>query len=297
MENYTESGSSPDEDADGFWVSPAVQVWLADAVTGTMTLVVQMVDTGRTALVQTNDRRVRLDESIGSAMIGVWPDFDETKLILWGGDGTCETGVAPLRAVEMGGEATLDWVWGRNELLPDDMRDTCVFAPWNMDEGVDEEGNPSLLLGLRETYRPEGAAQDSSRHRLVAWSPDEGPMWDVSVTALPWPFSATYAGWNGGGALFVTGGAHDPGEYWHVVGPGGVHEGAAPVDLIDVRPGPLLDPVGPTFLLLGRMVTDWKHSIRLMHRDRQVWAIDQLRFGLSPQRRFISDVVLIVPPE
>jgi hypothetical protein len=34
----------------------------------------------------------------------------------------------------------------------------------------------------------------------------------------------------------------------------------------------------------------------LIHRDRQAWAIDSLRFGLNVQRRFISDVVLIVPP-
>jgi hypothetical protein len=296
VENWSDAGAVGQDDATGgLWVSPFLQVWMADAVDGTMRLLVEMQDLGRTALVHTNGRQVRLTEGMGTALFGVWPDASETKLVVWEGNPSCDSGVGSLRAVELGASPALDWVWPRNDLLPEDLQQGCTYAPWNMDEGVDEDGSPSFLLGVTEY--PESPGDSPDPRRLVAWSPTEGPMWDVVVPDLVRPFRAEYSALGGGGALWISAPLHAEGRKWHVVGPSGSFEGGVPDDLFDVQPGPLLDPQGPTFLMVGRLELDSRHSIRLVHRDQVAWSIDHLRFGLDARRLFFSDVVLLPPVE
>ena len=297
VESYSEGGGGWDGDgAGGFWVSPFIQVWLADAVTETMTLLVEMLDTGRVAHLHTNGRDVRLDPAISTAMVGLWPSADHTKLMVWGGSGACEDGVAALRAVELGQSSTLDWVWRPEDLLPEDMRAGCTYDPWNLSESVDEDGDPSLLLGVSELVARDADNDEPSwRRRIVAWSPESGPMWDLPLENVTWPPRASYSAWNGGGALVVTDELWEGSQYWHVVGPDGIHEGAVPDGLIGAQPGPLLDPEAPTFMLVGRSNVDYKHSIRVLHEGSVVWQIEALRFGLSVERKFLSDVVLLAP--
>lgn len=277
-----------DRQSDGFWVSPYVQVWLADAVDGSLTLLMEMQDE-HTAVLQTNGRRVSLDPDGITGHIGVWPDPDVEKIVLWGGNPTCESGVSELRAVELGSAPVLDWVWQPEDLLAPTAFDRCAYQPFALHPGIDEDGAPSMLLGTAQV-----GSTGEVEYGLAAWSPEHGPMWDVVADGLSWPPAASYAAWDGGAVLFMSGVWSGP-QSWHVMGPEVLAEGEVPGDLTQVRPGPLLDPVAPTFMMVGRDPVDEMHTIKVVHRGDEVWSIDRLRFGLDPQRRFISDVVLLVP--
>ena len=85
---------------------------------------------------------------------------------------------------------------------------------------------------------------------------------------------------------------------WHMVTPDGEQSGPAPEDVWNVRAGPMLDPQGPTFVVLGRdPAVPAGDSVFVLHDGDVVWSIDQLRFGLQPRDVTIMDIIVLPPWE
>jgi hypothetical protein len=287
-------GNDPDEDNDGFWQGTRWQAWIADAVDGSFTEVLSWDPASGYIRITESGRLIPMD-SIGTWIhVGVWQE-DPDWLLIWGGEGNCANDGAGLTSLTMTHRSRpmdLGRMWSVDELLPEDLAEReGTLWPWAMQSGIDENGDGQLLLGVADNYCMEVQGE----HELIAWTP-EGISWRTQPGLDTWPMEASFAGWNGGGALTMAYAQDDgTGGRWKVSGPTGVQEGDLPMDRWNYRAGPMLDPAGPTFATLGNNATVEGDVIDIYHQGEKVWSIEELRFGLQPRRVYLRDVVMLPP--
>jgi hypothetical protein len=88
------------------------------------------------------------------------------------------------------------------------------------------------------------------------------------------------------------------GEYglprWRMTSPASVSEGPLSPERSGYRPGPVLDPQGPTFTVIGTDIETWAgDSLDFYHQGEVVWSIDRLKFGLQERQVYFADVILL----
>ena len=185
--------------------------------------------------------------------------------------------------------------WQPEEFLPVELRDSMGHPMgWNMDLSATEDGELSALFGVT-TGGCNGLPEDPQTLQLVSWTPTQESSW-FAPTETGWlPRSATYAGWHGTGALNLLSTTGSTSETrWRVTSPEVVSEGALSTRLSGYRPGPLLDPQGPTFVVIGTNSETWaSDSLDFYHGGEVVWSIDSLQFGLQQRHIYIGDVILL----
>ena len=72
--------------------------------------------------------------------------------------------------------------------------------------------------------------------------------------------------------------------------------GMVPNATWNVRPGPMLDPAGPTFaVLVGEPTLEPSDSIAFIHGGQEVWRIEKLRFGLQERGVGLRDLIVLPP--
>ena len=279
-----------DADGDGFWLGTYWQAFRGDAYTGELEELVHWNWAEAQAEITQSGRLLDLGGYNSWAHLGMWAN-DPDWLVAWSGGQECEP-LRDLRQVHLAGEY-LDQFWEAEDLLPPELlADGDVqLWPWNMETGLDEYGRPNMLLGVSDTFC---ADESPASWDLVAWSPADGPLWSAETANYAWMQSARWAGHSGGAMLEV-----EPtwgNAVWRVRTPDGVTEGELPPEIWDATAGPMLDPQGPTFMVVGSEVAgdgSWHGVLDIHHEGEVVWQIDSLRFGLQDRRVFFEDVVML----
>ncbi|MCO4771192.1 MAG: hypothetical protein KDA24_14255 [Deltaproteobacteria bacterium] len=284
---WPEEGTEwPEEEWGGYGWAPWIG-WEFDAVQGTSSLVGYQDPVDYKVVVPGTGKR--LDVGLYGVNAAVDPE-DPEWLYLHGARYGCQEAPLPLRATHRTDAAVLDRFWGADELLGDELGH-INWAPTSFAASIDEDGLAHVGLGFAD----QGCSgSEQPVHVFTDFVPDEGTSW-VRVSSEPWAVNpASWAPWNGGAAVQV----ESPWELptWHVVDDKGDRSGPVPDLTYNVRPGPMLDPGGPTFMLVGgdlaSPVTD---RMVVMHDGQQVWSIDALRFGLQEREVAILDVVVLPP--
>ena len=248
------------------------------------------------ARISSTGRVVDLGGWSGWLHVGMWPQ-DPEHLLFLSGDGSCGgDGLRGLRSVDLVNGNALDQIWEAADLLPPELLLASPDAtrwPWSFQTGADDDGNPALLLGVGD-----GGCQNPPLNALVAWDASAGPRWTAPLDQPGWPMSATFAAWNGGGALRVAIDPYDGSWGWTFHGPDGEQMGALETGPWQYRPGPVFDPAGPTFAVISTISDEtWgqKDVVDVYHRGEKIWRIDGLQFGLAERVVSLQDLVLLPP--
>jgi hypothetical protein len=282
-----------DTDGDGFYGGSPWQAWRGDSYTGEHLMVATWDYSSAQAYLPQAGRYLDVGGYNTNLHLGVLPT-DPNMLITWQGQQWCdpEAPIQPLQLTHMFDGSVISEGWQPEQFLPAEVRDFMdTPSGWNMDLSLNEDGDLSALFGVT-TGGCSGLPEDPATLQLVSWSPSEGASW-YAPTDVGWqPRAATYAGWRGSGALNLLG---DYGEVrWRMTSPTAVSEGSLSPHLQSYRPGPVLDPQGPTFTVMGTDAQSWDgDSLDFYHQGEVVWSIDRLRFGLAERRVFFADVILL----
>jgi hypothetical protein len=294
MESYD---TADGDGADGFWQGRPWHALLGDAVTGQLETIAQWdLATSQVRMTATGEL-IDLGSWNAFANLAVAPTMPD-RLMMWSGTTNCSE-MQSLRAAHIPGLEE-DLVWTGAELLPPDLLPEDGgkprLWPWNLDGGYDFDGTSRLLLGVTD----DGCGDSPGTYELVAWSPEEGPLWHQPAAAQgwTWPPSASWAGHDGGAALELLWG-YSPEQIARVITEDGVVEQLLPADPeIQMRhAGPMLDAAGPTFVTIGRRIQEFdsRDVLEIQHEGAVVWTIDGLRFGLAERAVFFQDVALLAP--
>lgn len=289
-------GDVADADADGFWQSVGWTAWIADAYDGSLTEVARWEPQhGRVRIVESGVL-VPMDPSGSWMHVGVWPE-DPDLLVLWSGEGSCANsgqGLDSLRLIHRNRPMEEGLIFDVRDLLPEDLADVeGTLWPWTMQTALDEEGRGQFLLGVSSDSC--GDDPGVGRH-VVSWSPDGGLDWRAPISEETWPLNATFAARGGGAALTTAQGIYDvSAARYRMTSRDAVVEGELDPDRWLYRPGPVLDPAGPTFLTMAIRDDSWGEAIDVHHRGERVWSIDALRFGLQERPVWLRDVILLQP--
>jgi len=285
-----------DGDMDGLLVAAPWQAWRGDSYTGENILVASAdSDTGRVLLPEAG-RHIDVGWSSNQLQLGVLPT-DPDWLVTWQGSAWCDphTTIQPLQLTHMFDGGLLNQGWQPEEFLPEEVRELMEHPMgWNMDLSFTEDGEMSALFGVT-TGGCSGLPEEPHTLQLVSWTPTRESSW-FAPTETGWlPRSATYAGWHGTGALNLLSATDGTaGARWRVTSPSRVSEGTLSTRLTGYRPGPLLDPQGPTFAVIGSDSETWaSDSLDFYHDGQVVWSIDSLQFGLQDRHVYIGDVILL----
>jgi hypothetical protein len=190
----------------------------------------------------------------------------------------------------------LDRFWSIDDIVGDDVRDQLdgrTLFPTEFSTSVDENGASHLLLGMGDQGCNAGSEPVNV---LVDFTPDTETSWS-HLSGAPWSTAPVgWAPWSEGGAVQIESPWSEP--RWHMVTPDGEQSGPAPGGVWNVRAGPMLDPEGPTFVVLGRdPAAPVGDSVFVIHDGDDVWSIDQLRFGLQLRDVTIMDIIVLPPWE
>ena len=279
-------------DDDG-WPSPRWwEVWLLDAAQNTTTRVAYWdAEFGGVRIEQTG-RLVFTGDAGTAPLLGVWPN-EPDRLVMWLYEGECPEGaVGELHSFHLFDPEAPVLSWKVEELLPEGLpQQLAGLWPWSLELSVDDEGAPTALMGVTGGWCGSG----DTELRLISTSLEEGAQWDQLLWGAWTPIKPTYTGRAGGAALHVPGYAGGLPE-WQLIGPEGSQTGPLPDDVLMAIAGPVLDPEGPTFVLVGGSEDGgYHHAIDVIHRGEPVWRIDALRFGLQERQVFFTDVDLLWP--
>ena len=295
VERYEDvDGDDDASNADGFWQGNWWHSYRGDAYTGELSLVAEWDPNEALMSIPGIGRLVDIGGYSGWANLAISPAKPD-RLMVWSGDTNCG-GLRELRSIYLPDANVLDDVYLPEDLLPEGFEvDATSLWPWNLDASVDEEGNTSLLLGVSNSYC--WAAE--TVYELVAFSPDDGPVWNVPAMGLSWPPAASWAGHDGGAALELTGGTWSVEQTWRVTTPNATAEGvfAYADGIYGRRVGPMLDGAGPTFMTMAleSNAEHYRNILEIHHEGAVVWTIDTLRFGLQEENVFFADVVMLPP--
>ncbi len=283
---------SMDGDA-SFYSGTPWEAWRGDSYTGEHLLVANWDQSNQQLLLPQAQRHLDVGGSFSYLQLGVLPTQPD-QLVAWHSQGGCgpSTQVQPLQVADMFDSSALNVGWQPEEFLPEEVFEQ-VDNPWtwNMDLSMNEDGELSALFGVT-TGGCSGLPEDPSTPTLVSWTPEGDSNW-YAPTELGWQSqSATYAAWNGTGALNLL--DINGSQRWRVTTPEAVHEGDLSASLSGYKPGPLIDPQGPTFTVIGTDFNTWDgDSIDFYHQGAVVWSIDKLKFGLQERRVYFADVILL----
>ncbi len=284
-----------DDDDDGLPYSSWWEVWLLDAVEMSTTRVAHWDPEFAGVTIDGTDRLLFTGGAGAAPLLGVWPT-DPDRLVFWIHEGSeCPQGVTgELHAIHVTDPEAPVLAWKVEELMPEGMAEEMGgVQPWSLELSVDEQGSPTALLGVM------GGACGWGDYelRVVHTSLNAEPGWNELVQGAWSPLKPTYAGWNGGAALHVPGWSGGL-PSWQLMGPDGTENGPLPEDMMIGFAGPVIDPEGPTFALVGGTGEfDYHHEIVVVHGGEPVWRIDALRFGLQERGVFFADVDLLLVPE
>jgi len=283
----------PDYPEPGVWVPWSA--WEIDAVNGGVVPVAWQDGNTREIVMIDTGRRVDIGPAWAGVQAAVWPD-DPEWLMLWGMEYDCSTPLTPLRAVNRLDRSMLDRVWFADDLLPPALSQIDVpLAAFAFEPSIDDEGKASFMLGVTDYGCGGGFAPVSA---LINWTPSDGPRWHAETSWAGYGTRVTFAGWGGGGALQVDS-PYEP-STWHMYrGEEQNLEGLVSEMSWGVRAGPVLDPAGPSFALLGYPSdsTTYGDAIHFIHGGEKVWEIDALRFGLQSRPVGIFDMIVLPPWE
>jgi len=277
----------------GFYAASPWEAWRGDSYTGEQLMVANWDYANQQLFLPQAQRHIDVGGSASHLQLGVLPTRPD-QLVAWQSQSGCgeTTELQPLQVVDMFDGSLLNIGWQPEEFLPEEVFER-VDNPWNwnMDLSLTEDGELSALFGVT-TGGCSGLPEDPSTPTLVSWTPEDDSSW-YAPTELGWQSqSATYAGWNGTGALNLLGDGAT--QRWRVTTPEAVHEGDLSLALSGYKPGPLVDPQGPTFTVIGTDINTWDgDSLDFYHQGEVVWSIDTLRFGLQERRVYFADVILL----
>jgi hypothetical protein len=287
--DVTDSGT----EADSFYLGASWQAWRGDSYTGEHLMVATWDNESQSVWLPEAGRFIDVGVQSSNLQLGLLPTNPDL-LLTWSGQEWCapSSPLQPLRMTHIFSPDTLIVGWDPEDFLPPELLgEVAIPAAWNMDLSVDEEGEVSALFGVT-TGGCSGAPDDPATLQLVSWSPGQEDGW-FAPTETGWqPRAATYTGGRGTGALNLLGELGLP--RWRVTSPASVSEGPLSPDLSGYRPGPLIDPQGPTFTVIGTDVQTWAgDSLDFYHQGEVVWSIDRLKFGLQERQVYFADAVLL----
>ena len=162
------------------------------------------------------------------------------------------------------------------------------FVPRSLQASIDDEGNTRLFARMDS----QGCGGEFAPvYASTAFDPRGPGYWRVGDGV--WPgLRPPFAGWSGGGFLTIDGSA--PSAEWNFQGPESELAGALANPY--ARPGPVLDPAGPTFALVETSdQPPYADSLVIFHGGQEVWRIDSLRFGLQERQLTFQDVIVLPP--
>ncbi len=288
-ENTTTEEEWPPEDGpyDPWGWTP----WIAfeiDAVNRTQEIVAWQSPADYRVIIPDTGKRIDVGAlGVQAALDPVDPDW----LYLWGANYGCDQEMMPLRATHRSEAGVLDRFWTSEDLLGPDLGG-INFHPSGFAASVDEDGVTHVGMGMSDNGCSEAFLP---MHLFADFIPDDDETAWVAASSDNW--SATpmsWAPWSGGAALQVESPYQEP--QWHVTRPEGNRSGSVPGLDYAVRPGPMLDPAGPTFAVVGTSIEAPNHDkIVIVHGDQKVWTIDALSFGLQERQVAILDVVVLPP--
>lgn len=297
-EELPENDGPLDEDEESDYPEPGAWVpwsaWEINAVTETITPVAWQDGSTREIVMVETGRRVDIGPAWAGVQAAISPD-DPEWLMLWAMEYDCVTELRPLRAVNRLDVTMLDRLWNVEDLLPPAMVESGVpLSAFSLEPSIDDEGRATYLLGVTDYGCGGGFAPVTA---VVNWSPTNGARWYGETSWSGYYYNrVSFAGWNGGGALLVDS-PYEPSS-WHVIrGDGETVDGLVSGMSWGVRPGPMLDPAGPSFALLGvpENSTTYGDAIHFIHGGEKVWQIDGLRFGLQTTPVTVFDVIVLPP--
>ena len=266
-----------------------------DAVAETTTMVAWQDGNSGELVLPATGRRVPIGQAWTPAQIAFAPN-DPDWIYVWGSPNDCSEGTPSLRAVNRVNRNVLDRVWTTDDLFTDETAELGAMIPFALEPSLDDAGDPIFLLALSDMGCTGGFAPFSV---LSAWSPTTGPAFSsvqsgVTSYGAPRP---TFAGWSGGGALQVTS-SYSP-SAWQLTQKKQTLTGPMQGFSWNVRPGPVLDPAGPTFVVAGIPDDGSSQSdvIKVVHAGEVVWEIDRLRFGLQGRQVSVFDIAILPPWE
>lgn len=245
---------------------------------------------------QSQDLRLTVQPSGRTLDLPAWETHavldpqDPDWLYVWSGSSwSCDQPTPSIRAIHRVESGLIGPRFDGEDLLGPDLDATGPFVPRSLQPSVDEEGNPRLFARLDSV----GCDALAPVYVSTAFDPWGEHTWRAEDAV--WPgMRPTYAGW-GGGAFLTVDVATAPAT-WRVQGPEQDVTGEVPGTSWNVRPGPMLDPAGPTFAVL--MASDqppYGDSLVVFHGGQEVWRIDSLRFGLQERQLTFQDVIVLPP--
>jgi|GEM_PF-1665517 len=258
-----------------------------DAVARTQSLVAHQDPADYRVLIPETGARV----DVGSYGVQAAIDpADAEWLYLWGARYGCQYQPMPLRAANRFKTGVLPRVWGMDEIAGAELA-AANWYPSAFGASVDEDGETHLLLGMGDMGCGGGVLPTQV---LADFAPGAGTSW-THASSAPWSVNPpSWAPWSGGGTVQIESPWEAP--TWHVATPQGEDSGLVGGLNWNVRPGPMLDPSGPTFALIGSSEPYTQgDSISIQHDGGQVWSIDSLRFGLSERQVAILDLIVLPP--
>ncbi|MBW1881809.1 MAG: hypothetical protein JRJ84_25920 [Deltaproteobacteria bacterium] len=183
--------------------------------------------------------------------------------------------------------------WPVDQLLPSGMlEDDPLLARFWVRPGTDIDGTDSLLLVVLLVDNTNPASMDLTWW-AASWTEAAGIRWNAILEDFD-GWDVRYSGLDGGVALYLT----EAPVRWRVLRGDVPAEGALDaVACPDPRPGPLLDPTGPTFVLLCRTADKTADQLAILHGGQEVWLIDALTFGLQERTVPIADLIVLPPLE
>ena len=279
--------------SDAFYTGMSWEAWRGDSYSGEHLKVAEWDNEAQQLWLPQVGHHVAVGSETNALQVGLittQPDL----LLTWPGQSWCspDTSVQPARISHLFSPEVLIPSWNPEQFLPEEVLDEVgIPSGWSMNLSVDEEGDLSALFGVT-TGGCSGEPNDAATLQLVSWSPDPDEAW-FSPTETGWqPRSATYTGQRGTGALNLLGDLGLP--RWRVTSPSLVSEGELSPERGGYRPGPILDPQGPTFTVIGTDLQTWAgDSLDFYHQGEVVWSIDRLKFGLQERQVYFADVVLL----
>lgn len=256
---------------------------LFDAWTGASEVVARWPHWGSRVYLPQTGRFLHLPTRSGPTMVGPWPGTDE--LAIWQADWSCV-------------DAPLDLLW-----RVDPRGDGWALGRWEAtDLGIEMPGRPLCFGGAPAGGTLVFARSDSAcvidpsgAVELTFVTPGDGPRRVLAEDWVSWESTGIGVSMDGQAALTTPTVA--PGsQRWSMWTPDGGVDGAIDLGSAWVRPGPILDPAGPTFMLLAAREDGLGHRLHVLHRGQPVWQIDDLIFGLQHRPRYLAGVAPLVPP-
>lgn len=297
------TGSSYDYDSDGWdcyygyggWGSDWYG-WRGDGVTGGTEPVAQGTWTtdGYTTHLIGAERDVVHGQYGSTTAIAMQPETPD-DLLLWYSDQTCTPGyegsIRDLASVNVMDATIPDLLWEPNEFLPSWMLgEGLAIHPFAMHAAVDTDLSVNMAFGTTATQCETGRTE----RVLAGFTEEVGLSWMASAEDLQWPYDIEYSGLLGGAAMYLPA-PTEAGQPFKMVQRGQPVLGLLPEDLLNPRLGPLLDPSGPSFVVVSTNEDATGDDLVFIHGGDQVWTIDGLKFGLDKRVVQIRDIMLLPP--